>query len=55
MAWHPEGNRVFLVYSADGGDSQVSIMNLNKSEGVWFILEINVYLCHSFFWQGYDF
>lgn len=33
MAWHPEGNRVFLVYSADGGDSQVSIMNLNKSEG----------------------
>ncbi|XP_023001767.1 uncharacterized protein LOC111495809 [Cucurbita maxima] len=33
MVWHPEGNRVFLVYSADGGDSQVSVMNLNKSEG----------------------
>lgn len=42
IAWHPEGNRLFLVYSADGGDSQVSIMNLNKSEGVWFKLEINV-------------
>ncbi|KAL6638559.1 hypothetical protein ACP70R_023670 [Stipagrostis hirtigluma subsp. patula] len=31
MAWHPDGDRVFSVYSADGGDSQVSMMNLNVS------------------------
>jgi hypothetical protein len=30
IAWHPEGNRLFSVYTADGGDSQVSITDLNK-------------------------
>uniref|UniRef100_A0A7N0V6C6 Uncharacterized protein n=1 Tax=Kalanchoe fedtschenkoi TaxID=63787 RepID=A0A7N0V6C6_KALFE len=30
IAWHPEGNSLFSVYSADGGDSQVSILNLNE-------------------------
>ncbi|KHN09707.1 WD repeat-containing protein 48 like [Glycine soja] len=33
LAWHPEGNSLFSVYSADGGDSQVSITNLNKGPG----------------------
>ncbi|KAL2347105.1 hypothetical protein Fmac_001105 [Flemingia macrophylla] len=33
LAWHPEGNSLFSVYSADGGDSQVSITNLNKGQG----------------------
>ncbi|KZV46471.1 hypothetical protein F511_10576 [Dorcoceras hygrometricum] len=30
IAWHPQGNRLFSVYAADGGDSQISILNLNK-------------------------
>ncbi|KAL3626747.1 hypothetical protein CASFOL_029490 [Castilleja foliolosa] len=30
IAWHPHGNKVFSVYSADGGDSQISVLNLNK-------------------------
>ncbi|XP_059287983.1 uncharacterized protein LOC132041179 isoform X1 [Lycium ferocissimum] len=34
VAWHPEGNSLFSVYSADGGDSQVSILNLNKGKEV---------------------
>ncbi|KAK2391345.1 guanine nucleotide-binding protein subunit beta-1 [Trifolium repens] len=33
IAWHPEGNRLFSVYTADGGDSQVSITDLNKQGG----------------------
>ncbi|XP_062213045.1 uncharacterized protein LOC133913794 [Phragmites australis] len=28
IAWHPDGDTIFAVYSADGGDSQVSMMNL---------------------------
>ncbi|KAJ8550874.1 hypothetical protein K7X08_000244 [Anisodus acutangulus] len=32
VAWHPEGNSIFSVYSADGGDSQISILNLNKGK-----------------------
>ncbi|XP_014524268.1 uncharacterized protein LOC106780490 [Vigna radiata var. radiata] len=32
LVWHPEGNSLFAVYSADGGDSQVSITNLNKGQ-----------------------
>ncbi|CAN4115487.1 unnamed protein product [Withania somnifera] len=32
VAWHPEGNSLFSVYSADGGDSQISILNLNKGK-----------------------
>ncbi|XP_020548263.1 U5 small nuclear ribonucleoprotein 40 kDa protein [Sesamum indicum] len=30
IAWDPHGNKLFSVYSADGGDSQISILNLNK-------------------------
>ncbi|KAM3199062.1 plant UBX domain-containing protein 10-like [Capsicum annuum] len=32
VAWHPEGGSLFSVYSADDGDSQISIMNLNKEK-----------------------
>ncbi|KAJ7945619.1 Transducin family protein / WD-40 repeat family protein [Quillaja saponaria] len=31
IAWHPLGNSLFLVYTADAGDSQISVVNLNKS------------------------
>ncbi|PKI56585.1 hypothetical protein CRG98_023029 [Punica granatum] len=31
IAWHPWGDRIFSAYSADGGDSQISVINLNKS------------------------
>lgn len=37
IAWHPQGNSLFSVYSADGGDSQVSILNLNKTKEVTVI------------------
>ncbi|XP_037495619.1 uncharacterized protein LOC105648715 isoform X2 [Jatropha curcas] len=33
IVWHPSGNSLFSVYSADGGDSQISILNLNKTQG----------------------
>uniref|UniRef100_A0A7N2MMD8 Uncharacterized protein n=1 Tax=Quercus lobata TaxID=97700 RepID=A0A7N2MMD8_QUELO len=33
IAWHPHGNSLFSVYSADGGDSQISVLNLNKTQG----------------------
>lgn len=33
IAWHPEGNRLVAVYSADHGDNQISVLNLNKSQG----------------------
>ncbi|XP_057516794.1 uncharacterized protein LOC130797992 [Amaranthus tricolor] len=41
IAWHPEGNRLFAVYTADGGDNQISVLNLNKSQStrVSFIAE----------------
>ncbi|KAK9123077.1 hypothetical protein Sjap_012679 [Stephania japonica] len=32
IAWHPDGDRLFSVYTADGGDTQVSILNLNKTQ-----------------------
>ncbi|KAL3831163.1 hypothetical protein ACJIZ3_019965 [Penstemon smallii] len=32
IAWHPQGNKLFSVYSADGGDSQVSVLKLNKGK-----------------------
>ncbi|CAK9182387.1 unnamed protein product [Ilex paraguariensis] len=32
IAWHPQGNYLYSVYSADGGDSQISILNLNKTK-----------------------
>ncbi|KAJ7957171.1 transducin family protein / WD-40 repeat family protein [Quillaja saponaria] len=33
IAWHPLGNSLFLVYTADAGDSQISVVDLNKSQG----------------------
>ena len=53
LAWHPEGNSLFSVYSADGGDSQVSITNLNKGQGVRFLTQISWHkkkLCLGFFY-----
>ncbi|XP_019169816.1 PREDICTED: uncharacterized protein LOC109165486 [Ipomoea nil] len=32
IAWHPDGDTIFSVYSADGGESQISILNLNKGK-----------------------
>ncbi|KAH9328870.1 hypothetical protein KI387_000978 [Taxus chinensis] len=32
MTWHPYGDSLFLAYTADGGDNQVSIINLNVSK-----------------------
>uniref|UniRef100_A0A5B7A5H3 Uncharacterized protein n=1 Tax=Davidia involucrata TaxID=16924 RepID=A0A5B7A5H3_DAVIN len=31
IAWHPDGTSVLSVYTADSGDSQISVMNLNKT------------------------
>ncbi|XP_062213964.1 uncharacterized protein LOC133914991 [Phragmites australis] len=28
IAWHPDGDTIFAAYSADGGDSQVSMINI---------------------------
>ncbi|XP_073146826.1 uncharacterized protein [Henckelia pumila] len=30
IAWHPQANRLFSVYTADGGDSQISILELKE-------------------------
>ncbi|XP_077228821.1 uncharacterized protein LOC143861780 isoform X2 [Tasmannia lanceolata] len=32
VTWHPQGDSLFSVYTADGGDSQISILNLNSSQ-----------------------
>ncbi|XP_071693182.1 uncharacterized protein [Rutidosis leptorrhynchoides] len=32
ITWHPHGGSVFAVYSADGGDSQIAVLNLNKGK-----------------------
>ncbi|XP_073291380.1 uncharacterized protein [Primulina huaijiensis] len=32
IAWHPQANRLFSVYTADGGDSQISILELNEGD-----------------------
>lgn len=45
IAWHPEGNSLFSVYSADSGDSQVSVLNLNRTQGVRAAFEINCCNC----------
>ncbi|XP_016504853.1 uncharacterized protein LOC107822795 isoform X2 [Nicotiana tabacum] len=34
VAWHPKGTSLFSVYSADGGDSQISILKLNKGKEI---------------------
>ncbi|XP_047340593.1 uncharacterized protein LOC124944380 isoform X2 [Impatiens glandulifera] len=31
-AWHPDGGSLFSVYSADGDDSQISVLNLKKKK-----------------------
>lgn len=33
VSWHPGGNSIFAAYSADGGDNQISIIDLNKTHG----------------------
>ncbi|XVE63769.1 hypothetical protein DITRI_Ditri07aG0046400 [Diplodiscus trichospermus] len=33
IAWHPHGNSLFSVYTADAGDSQISVLNLNRTQG----------------------
>ncbi|TYH08923.1 hypothetical protein ES288_A07G055700v1 [Gossypium darwinii] len=33
IAWHPHRNSLFSVYTADAGDSQISVLNLKKTEG----------------------
>ncbi|VFQ87231.1 unnamed protein product [Cuscuta campestris] len=32
VAWHPDGKSIISVYTADGGDSQISILNLNEQK-----------------------
>ncbi|XP_074375573.1 uncharacterized protein LOC141717422 isoform X2 [Apium graveolens] len=32
IAWHPQGKSIFSVFSADGGDSQVAVLDLNKGK-----------------------
>ncbi|CAH1423100.1 unnamed protein product [Lactuca virosa] len=32
VAWHPNGGSLISVYSADGGDSQIAILNLNERQ-----------------------
>ncbi|KAF5195392.1 Transducin family protein / WD-40 repeat family protein [Thalictrum thalictroides] len=32
ITWHPQGGSLFCVYTADAGDSQISILNLNSSQ-----------------------
>ncbi|WOL03885.1 U5 small nuclear ribonucleoprotein 40 kDa protein [Canna indica] len=31
LAWHPDGDSIFAAYTADGGESQISVLNLNAS------------------------
>ncbi|KAK9187883.1 hypothetical protein WN944_019282 [Citrus x changshan-huyou] len=33
IAWHPQGNSLFSAHTADSGDSQISVLNLNKTKG----------------------
>ncbi|XP_027343152.1 U5 small nuclear ribonucleoprotein 40 kDa protein-like [Abrus precatorius] len=33
IAWHPEGNRLFSVYTGDNQDSQISVTDLSKEQG----------------------
>lgn len=42
IAWHPHGKKLFSVYSADNGDSQISILNLNKGKEVASLSEFIV-------------
>ncbi|XP_059643025.1 uncharacterized protein LOC132284899 [Cornus florida] len=32
IAWHPDGDSLLAVYSADSGDSQIAVVNLNKTQ-----------------------
>uniref|UniRef100_A0A0D3H221 Uncharacterized protein n=1 Tax=Oryza barthii TaxID=65489 RepID=A0A0D3H221_9ORYZ len=40
VAWHPHGELIFAMYSADNGDSQVSVMNRSISGQVRTLLEV---------------
>ncbi|PON67213.1 WD repeat containing protein [Parasponia andersonii] len=33
IAWHPNGNCLFSAYCADGGDTQISVLDLNRTQG----------------------
>ncbi|GAV60196.1 WD40 domain-containing protein [Cephalotus follicularis] len=33
ITWHPRGDSLFCAYTADAGDSQISVINLNKTQG----------------------
>ncbi|KAM6600311.1 hypothetical protein CsatA_019920 [Cannabis sativa] len=33
IAWHPDGTSLFSAYSADDGDSQISVLDLNRTQG----------------------
>lgn len=39
LAWHPNGDSVFCTYTADSGDSQISVLKLNSKgkKGVTFL------------------
>ncbi|PWA98051.1 transducin family protein / WD-40 repeat family protein [Artemisia annua] len=37
VAWHPNGSSMIFVYSADGGDSQIAVMDMNKGQKVTFL------------------
>ncbi|GLJ47522.1 hypothetical protein SUGI_1003470 [Cryptomeria japonica] len=39
ITWHPDGEKLFAAYSADGGDHQVSIINMHAAEKVTFLEE----------------
>lgn len=32
ITWHPDGDKLFSVYTADGGDTQISILDLNTTQ-----------------------
>ncbi|CAH2070403.1 unnamed protein product [Thlaspi arvense] len=52
IAWHPSGNTLFSVYTADDGDSQISILNLNKTRGLrLFDIRLRKTELHSFGWK----
>ncbi|KAH9299067.1 hypothetical protein KI387_030749 [Taxus chinensis] len=39
ITWHPDGEKLFAAYSADGGDHQVSIINMHTAKKVTFLEE----------------
>lgn len=45
LTWHPDGNSIFSVYTADSGDSQISVLNLNKKQGVRVMVKVYYINC----------